>query len=87
MGKGGYTGGSTVFGRGSDWFSYRQPKGKPKHMEKLRADPRPMGEKIAEAAERLAAAKAEYNRGEWTAARMPPKVRRKKVKPSKPSAK
>jgi len=30
MGKGGYNGGSTTFGPGSDWFSYSKPKPKKK---------------------------------------------------------
>jgi hypothetical protein len=81
MGKGGYTGGSTVFGRGSDWFSYRKPKGRPKHLEKLGADPRPMSEKIAEAADRLAAAKAEYDSGKWTPKQEPGRHKRRKPKP------
>lgn len=83
MGKGGYTGGSTVFGRGSDWFSYRQPKAKSNPQAKPVSDPRPMNQKIADAADRLAAAKEEYDRGEWTATRMPIKVRRRKPKPTK----
>ena len=87
MGKGGYSGGSTVFGRGSDWFSYRQPKGKPKQLDKLAADARPMQVNIAEAAEKLAAAKAEYDRGEWTGKKMPSKTKRRKPKAAKPKAK
>jgi hypothetical protein len=81
MAKGGYTGGSTVFGRGSDWFSYRPPKKKPAQPAQSSADPRPINVRIAEAADRLAAAKAEYDRGEWTAEKMPAKVKRSKPKP------
>lgn len=84
MGKGGYTGGSTTFGRGSDWFSYRKSKGKPRHLQKHADDPRPIQDRIAEAADRLAAAKAEFDRGEWTADRMPPKVKRRRPIPPKP---
>lgn len=37
MGKGGYTGGSTVVGRNSGWFSHKGkvPKRKPMTLEKL----------------------------------------------------
>lgn len=85
MAKGGYTGGSTVFGRGSDWFSYRQPKKRPAPLHQPPPDPRPIHQRIAEAADRLAAAKAEYDRGEWTAEKMPAKVRRPKPKRRNPS--
>lgn len=87
MGKGGYSGGSTIFGRGSDWFSYRETKDQPPRSKKPTRDTRPMSVQLAEAAERLAAAKAEYDRGEWTAKEIPAKVKPSKTKKRKAKAK
>lgn len=64
MGKGGYTGGSTVIRPGSDWFGYRDRT--PKQEAKSAPDTRPVNAHLAGAAERLAAVQAEYDRGEWT---------------------
>lgn len=86
MGKGDYKGGSTLIRKGSDWFSYRPAKDKPLHLKKLARDQRPISVQIEEAAEKLAAAKAEYDRGEWTKAPTATKVRRRNRKKPKPKA-
>lgn len=87
MGKGDYSGGSTVIRAGSNWFSYRETKDQPSHNKKLARDTRPMSVQLAEAAEKLAAAKAEYDRGEWTAKKIPAKVKPTKTKKRKAKAK
>lgn len=87
MGKGDYSGGSTVIRPGSDWFSYRQTKDQHSHKKNVARDQRPMSVQLAEAAEKLAAAKAEYDRGEWTAKKIPAKVKSSKSKKRKSKAK
>lgn len=86
MGKGDYSGGSTMIRSGSDWFSYRQTKDQNSHKKDVTRDQRPMSVQLAEAAERLAAAKAEYDRGEWTAMKIPAKVKPSKSKKRKSKA-
>lgn len=63
MGKGHFTGGSTIIRPGSDWFSYSAPPAKKPRTPKAAGTS--MKDKIAEAAESLAQAKAEYDAGLW----------------------
>jgi hypothetical protein len=65
MSKGDYSGGSTIIRPGSGWFSYRPAKDTPAHHKGLANDPRDMKQKIADAAAKLEASQAAYDRGDW----------------------